>query len=56
MAVKVIKEKFIATCPICDCKFEYETEDIDCGWVWCPVCSGAVLHDDSEIYNYKRGE
>ncbi len=54
MAIKIIKhgiKKFIATCPVCGCEFEYECEDVRAACqkqVKCPDCGEWVMHKKIE--------
>lgn len=56
MAIKIIKHGkkiFKITCPICDCEFEYEYEDLvdQCGpikKVKCPDCGEWLTHKDGK--------
>lgn len=44
---KIIKQgslKFYKTCSVCDCEFEYETEDIVNNVVECPCCKTQLVH------------
>ena len=69
MAIKIIKhgkEVFKAVCPVCECEFSYQVEDLkedafSNHYVECPDCGNIIIHiseekkksiDDSFIRHY----